>query len=81
VVYVPDRYDGPVEVGMVFTAPDNDGKLGYRRVKVIADLGGGTLVLEEMPGRIRYSQAGSIFKCPELNLRIVFEPEEAESDD
>lgn len=70
------RYDGPVDVGQIFTAPDNDGILGYRRVRVVGWYDDTTLVLEEMPGRIRYARSGEIFKCPELNLRIVFQPEE-----
>lgn len=74
-----DRYSGPVEPGMVFTAPDNDGKLGYRRVKVIArTIDSDILIIEEMPSRIRYVQSGQISKCPETNLRIVFVPEEDE---
>lgn len=71
-----DRYEGRIEEGQIFTCPDNNGVLGYRRVKVIGRYDESTLILEEMPGRIRYSQTGSIFKCPELNLRIVFIPEE-----
>lgn len=72
------RYDGPVEAGMVFTAPDNDGKLGYRRVRVVGRMHGdaSTLILEEMPGRCLGRYRGEIFKCPELNLRVVFQPEE-----
>lgn len=67
------KYDGPIRPGMIFTAPDNDGEFGYRRVKVVAtDPEDGLLILKEMPGRIRYAQVGSIFKCPEVNLRIVF---------
>lgn len=69
------RYTGPVEVGMVFTAPDNNGALGYRRVKVIAELDDEMLVLEELASRIRYTTPGEIFKCPKKNLRIVFVPE------
>lgn len=70
------RYTGEVTEGMIFTAPDNDGRLGYRRVKVVAWYDDETVILEEMPGRIRYSQPGAIFKCPLVNLRIVFVPEE-----
>lgn len=74
---VERKYDGPIEEGMIFTSPDNDGELGYRRLKVIgADADDGMLVLKEMPGRIRYAPTGSVFKCPELNLRIVFFLEE-----
>jgi hypothetical protein len=69
------RYGGPVEEGMVFTCPDNDGLLGYRRVKVVGWYDDETLILEEMPGRIR-STVGYIFRCPLVNLRIVFVPEE-----
>lgn len=71
------KYEGPIEVGMVFTAPDNDGQLGYRRVRLLArhPFKDGTLIIEEMKSRMKGRREGEIFPCPEANLRFVFEPE------
>lgn len=73
-----DRYDGPVEPGMIFTCPDNDGTLGYRRVKVVGRHfdDPSLLFIEDLPSRLRHRPAG-VTSCPELNLRIVFVPEAA----
>lgn len=74
------KYDGPIEVGQVFTCPDNDQVLGYRRVRVLAvhPFIEGVLILEEMPSRMKRVRVGEIFACPEVNLRIVFVPEPEE---
>lgn len=71
-----EKYEGPIEVGDVFTCPDNAGVLGYRRVRVLARHldDPSTLLMEDLPSRLRPRPVG-VFKCPELNLRIVFQPE------
>lgn len=75
---VERKYEGPLLIGQVFTAPDNDGVLGHRRLKLIGFMPDDpkTLILEEMTSRIRYCRPGEIMKCPELNLRVVFYLEE-----
>jgi hypothetical protein len=72
------KYIGPLEIGQVFTAPDNDGRLGFRRVRLVGFMPDDpeTLILEEMPSRVVGRHHGELLKCPELNLRIVFELEE-----
>lgn len=71
------KYEGQIEPGMIFTCPDNDGVLGYRRVRVVGrHFDDPTLLfIEDLPSRIRHRPSG-VLACPELNLRIVFEPEE-----
>lgn len=73
-------YEGPVEPGMVFTCPDNDGVLGYRRVRVVARRFDDerTLIIEDMPSRVYKNMRGGLTPCPEVNLRIVFIPEESD---
>jgi hypothetical protein len=68
------KYEGPIEVGMVFTCPDNSGELGFRRVRVLAAHPDGGWILEDLPGRMKRENYGP-FRSPELNLRIVFQPE------
>jgi hypothetical protein len=68
------RYDGPIERGMVFTAPDNNGTLGFRRIRVLGWDFDQRVIFEELPSRMRLP-VGDIRRIPELNLRIVFEPE------
>lgn len=74
------RHPGPVEVGQVWTCRDNDGKLGYRRVRVLAEHPDGGWILEDLPSRSTRSRGdrgvGVPFRCPDVNLRIVFVPEE-----
>lgn len=74
-----ERYDGPIEPGMVFTAPGNDGKV-LRRDKVIGRMpdDASLLIMEALPCPMRKrlgSGVGELFKCPELNLRVVMRPE------
>jgi hypothetical protein len=70
-----ERYTGPLTVGMIMTAPDNDGRLGFRRLRLLAEHPDGGWIVEDLPSRARRS-SGSLARCPELNLRIVFVPEE-----
>lgn len=74
------RYKGPVEPGMIFTCPDNDGVFGFRRVRVVARRFDDetTLIIEDLPSRVRPTAPVGIYPCPELNLRIVFVPESDE---
>lgn len=73
------RYEGPLEVGMILTAPDNDGELGYRRIRLVArDLDGERWIYEDLPARIWRKlgpDSGHLSRVPEINIRIVFEPE------
>jgi hypothetical protein len=75
-----DRYTGPLEAGMILTGPDNDGVLGYRRVKLILREDDGGWIYEEAPSRLTkklgFRAPRELGRCPELNLRIVFRPEE-----
>jgi hypothetical protein len=75
-----DKYEGPLEPGMVMTGPDNDGVLGFRRDLLLArhpnkpDL----WIYEALPCRMRRAQGsgvGQVGVCPEINLRIVMRPE------
>jgi len=75
-----ERYDGPIEPGMTFWAPDNEGQ-PYRRDRVIAidPTRPDTIILEALSCPMRKrpgSGVGEIFRCPEVNLRIVMRPEE-----
>lgn len=74
------RYTGSLEPGMILTSPDNDGTLGYRRDKLLArhpdkpEL----WIYEALPCRMRKhagSGVGQVGVCPEINLRIVMQPE------
>lgn len=69
------KYEGPIEDGMVFTAPDNDGNV-FRRVRVVGHHIDGDLICEDLPSRYR-GRHGEVFRCPEFNLRVVFKPEQA----
>jgi hypothetical protein len=75
------KYEGPLEPGMILTAPDNDGTLGFRRDLLLTrhpnkpDL----WIYEALPCRMRAqpgSGVGQVGICPEINLRIVMQPEE-----
>jgi len=68
------KYEGQIERGMVFTAPDNDGVLGLRRIRVLCRDFDDRIVYENLPGRMRLD-TGALGRAPELNLRIVFELE------
>lgn len=71
------RYEGSIEVGMVLTAPDNDGELGFRRVRVLAEHPDGGWIVDDLPSKmtkLRQSTYGPTV-CPDINLRIVFQPE------
>jgi hypothetical protein len=69
------RYKGPFEVGMILTCPDNDGELGFRRIRLLAPYPDSDMwIYEDLPSRLQHS-SGHVGKLPELNLRIVFEPE------
>jgi hypothetical protein len=70
------RYDGPLELGMVLTAPDNDGTLGYRRVKLVGQHMDGRWFMEDLPSKLRPRPDRSSYPIDEANLRIVFRPEE-----
>jgi hypothetical protein len=61
---------------MIFTAPDNDGMLGYRRIRVVGEHIDGGWVIEDLPSRLMRIGLGSVQRCPDLNLRVVFRPEE-----
>jgi hypothetical protein len=75
-VTVVRKFEEEVYPGMVLTAPDNDGVLGFRRVRVLAEHPDGGWLIEDLPSRMRHRPRG-VTRCPELNLRIVFEPEVA----
>jgi hypothetical protein len=73
------KYEGPIEPGMVMVAPGSDGE-PFRRDLVLGlhpfkpDL----VLLEALPCKMRErsgSGIGEIFGCPEVNLRIVSDPE------
>lgn len=70
------KYNGPIERGMIFTCPDNDGVLGLRRIRVVGRDFNDYVIYENLPGRMRID-THSLGRCPELNLRIVFELEQA----
>lgn len=74
------KYEGELAIGMIFTCPDSDGELGFRRVKVIGrHPDTGDWLIEELPSRLMTKvrgDIGAIRRCPEINLRIVFVPEE-----
>lgn len=72
------RYEGPLELGMVLTAPDNEGVLGLRRVRLVAKHIDGDWIIEDLPARMwrRFGPDRGPKRCPEINLRIVFVPEE-----
>lgn len=74
------RYEGPIEPGMVFWAPGDDGE-PFRRDLILArhptkpDL----ILYEALPCKMRAkpgSGVGQVGACPEINLRIVMRPEE-----
>lgn len=70
------KYNGPFEVGMVLTAPDNEGKLGFRRIRLLAEHPDGGWIYEDLPSRMnRRRGLSDLGVCPEVSLRIVFEPE------
>lgn len=70
-------YNGPVEINMVFAAPDNDGK-PLRRIRILAEHPDGGWIHEELPSKmIRW--AGEIRRIPNYNLRRVFRPEDSVS--
>lgn len=76
-----NKYEGPIFVGQVFTAPDNDGVLGFRRVRVLAEHPDGGLIIEDLVSRCR--KAGYLHqpnRMPEFSLRVVFVPEEPDGD-
>lgn len=70
------RYEGLVEVDMVFTCPDNDGELGFRRVRILAEHPDGGWIFEDLPSRMNRLALKRLSVCPDLNLRVVFVPEE-----
>lgn len=74
-----ERYDGPIEPGMVMVGPGNDGE-PYRRDLILGrhpykpDL----LIYEALSCKMRAkvgSGVGSIGLCPEINMRITSRPE------
>ena len=73
-----DRYEGPLKVGMVLTAPDNDGKLGSRRIRLVGTHVDGDWLYDDLPARMwrKLGPSGETRRCAELNIRIVFRPEE-----
>lgn len=77
------KWKGPVSIGETFTAPDNDGELGFRRVRVIGRHPDDEkmLICQEQASRMKGRRVGEVFLCPELNLRIVFWPESDLEDD
>lgn len=76
-----ERYEGPIEPGMVFWGPDNEGR-PYRRDLILGrhpfkrDL----ILYEGLPCLMRRavgSGVGRMGVCPEINLRIVMRPEDS----
>jgi hypothetical protein len=74
-------YDGPIEPGMIFWAPDNDGEV-YRRDMILCQhpTRPEYLVIEALDCAMRKNGrgVGNVHLIPEINLRIVMRPEEAE---
>lgn len=72
-----DRYEGPLEPGMVLVAPDNEGKV-FRRDKLIAidPDSPNCWIYRAMPCPMRRDGGtGYLGVIPEVNLRIVMRPE------
>lgn len=78
-----ERYDGPLRAGMVITGRDNDGMLGFRRDLLLGPhpFKPGIWIYEALPCRMRRhidSGVGEIGTCPELNIRMIMQPEESD---
>lgn len=74
-----DRYEGPIEPGMVMWAPGNDGEV-YRRDLVLGrhPMKPDLILYEALPCPMRRylgSGVGTVGVCPEVNMRIVMRPE------
>ncbi len=78
-------YNGPIEPGMIFSAPGNDGKT-FRRDLVLGahPFKPDIILLEALPCKMRSrlgSGVGEIIQCPEVNLRLISSPEPTNKDD
>lgn len=74
-----EKYEGPIDPGMVMVAPGNEGE-PYRRDLVLArhPFEPDSIILEALPCKMRArrgSGVGEVFVCPEINLRIISRPE------
>lgn len=69
------KYQGEIKIGSIWSAPDNDGSK-YRRIRIVAEHIDGGWIFEDLPSLLYPRGRAEINRCPDLNLRIIFKPEE-----
>ena len=69
------RYRGEVKLGSVWSAPNNDGSK-YRRIRIVAEHIDGGWIYEDLPSTLYPRGDRGMNRCPDLNLRIIFKPED-----
>jgi len=70
---IRETYKGPIEVGMIFVA-NTDRYKPFRKIRILAPHPDGGWLYEDLPSKCRPRPFG-FGRCPDFNLRYVFEPE------
>lgn len=74
-----ERYEGPIESGMIFWGPGSDGE-PFRRDLILCrhPFKPHLIIYEALPCkmRLRSGNVGEIGRFPEVNLRAFMRPEE-----